>query len=258
MRKFLVIAAALASATPALAQDGEGTRVRVGLGAQVRPDALGAEGYEFAPLFDFALKRSPGPFEFGAPDDNLDLALYSKDGFSVGPVANYQSGRRDRDFDDVDLKKVKNTIEVGGFVQYFASEMFRLRAEVRQGLGGHGGMVGSVGADAVWRDGDRYVFSVGPRVNISNSRFQRAFFGVSEERSLITGLDEFDPDGGVHSIGATTGLHVQLSGPIGVFGFARYERLVGDAGKSPIVRELGSRGQASAGIGLNYTFNLND
>jgi outer membrane protein len=42
----------------------------------------------------------------------------------------------------------------------------------------------------------------------------------------------------------------------GLFGFARYERLVGDAAKSPIVREFGSRNQLSGGIGLNYTFTI--
>jgi outer membrane protein len=39
-----------------------------------------------------------------------------------------------------------------------------------------------------------------------------------------------------------------------VFGYARYARLVGDAAKSPIVRQFGSRNQLSGGIGLNYTF----
>ena len=258
MRKFLLLAAALVSAAPAVAQDGEGTRVRVGLGGQIRPDALGAEGHEWAPLFDFALKRSSGPFEFGAPDDNFDISLYSNDGLSIGPVANYQSGRRNRDFDGVDVGKVPNTIEAGAFVQYHLSEAFRLRGEVRKGIGGHNGLIASLGADAVWRDGDRYVFSAGPRLNITNSRYQREFFGVSPERALITGLDPYDPDGGIQSVGATTGLHMQVSGPIGVFGFARYERLVGDAGKSPIVRELGSRNQMSAGLGLNYTFSLNE
>ena len=79
---------------------------------------------------------------------------------------------------------------------------------------------------------------------------------TNDERSLFTGLDEFDPDGGLQSIGATSGVNMQLTGPFGLFGFARYERLVGDAGKSPIVRELGSRSQVSAGVGVTYTFNL--
>lgn len=255
MRYLLIVAALLASSAPAYAQDGQGTRVRIGLGAQTRPAALGADRREWAPLFDFALKRTPGHFDFGAPDDNLDIALYSRDGFSVGPVANYQSGRRNRDFGER-VGKVPNTIEAGVFAQYQLNEMFRLRGEVRHGIGGHNGLVASAGADVFWRDGDRYVISAGPRVNFSSSRYQREFFGVTAERSLITGLDEYDPDGGIHSIGAATGVNMQLTGPVGLFGFARYERLVGDAGRSPIVREIGSRSQVSAGLGLTYTFNL--
>ena len=51
-------------------------------------------------------------------------------------------------------------------------------------------------------------------------------------------------------------MHYQLSGPWGLFGFARYERLMGDAADSPIVRDLGSRDQVSGGIGITHTFNI--
>ena len=255
MRYLVIVAALLASSAPAVAQDDGGTRVRVGVGGQNRPAAIGADRREWAPLFDFALQRGPGPFDFEAPDDNFDIELFEKDGFSAGPVANYQAGRKNRDFGER-VGKVPNTIEAGAFVQYQLSEAFRLRGEVRKGVGGHNGLIASFGADAVWRDGDRYVFSAGPRVNFTNSRYQREFFGVSAERSLITGLDEFDPDGGLQSIGATSGVNYRVSGPFGLFGFARFERLVGDAGKSPIVRELGSRSQMSAGLGVTYTFTV--
>ena len=257
MRYLVIVAALLASSSPAFAQNSDTTRVRVGIGGQNRPAALGADRREWAPLFDFALSRGSDQFEFEAPDDNFDIRLYNKDGLSFGPVAAFEAGRRNRDFGDR-VGKVPSTIEVGAFAQYQLSEYLRLRGEIRKGMGGHNGLIASLGADGVWRDGDRYVFSAGPRLNFTNSRYQREFFGVSAERSLITGLDEFDPDSGLQSIGVTSGLNMQLTGPIGVFGFARYDRLVGDAGKSPIVRELGSRGQMSAGLGLTYTFNLND
>lgn len=255
MRYFVIVAALLASPAPALAQDDGTTRVRVGAGGQNRPAAIGADRREWAPLFDFALQRGGGQFDFEAPDDNFDIELFEKDGLSLGPVANYQSGRKNRDFGER-VGKVPNTIEAGGFVQYQLSEFLRLRGEVRKGVGGHNGLIASLGADGVWRDGDKYVISAGPRINFTNSRYQREFFGVTDERALITGLDPYRPDGGIQSIGATSGLNVQLTGPFGLFGFARYERLVGDAGKSPIVRELGSRNQMSAGLGVTYTFNL--
>ncbi len=56
------------------------------------------------------------------------------------------------------------------------------------------------------------------------------------------------------AVAAAAGLHYALSGPLGLFGYARYERLIGDARKSPVVRELGSPNQLSGGLGLSYTF----
>jgi outer membrane protein len=42
-----------------------------------------------------------------------------------------------------------------------------------------------------------------------------------------------------------------------MFGYARYERLVGDAADSPIIRSsFGSRDQVSAGVGLSYSFTI--
>jgi outer membrane protein len=60
----------------------------------------------------------------------------------------------------------------------------------------------------------------------------------------------------VYAVALTGGASYQLNSRWGLFGFARYERLMGDAARSPIVRELGSRNQLSGGIGLNYTFTV--
>jgi outer membrane protein len=125
-----------------------------------------------------------------------------------------------------------------------------------KGLGGHRGFVGSLGADYIARDGDEYVFSIGPRVLISNGRYQRAYFGVDSGAALATGLPVYRPDGGVHAVAMTSGLSYQFGPQFGMFGYARYERLVGDAGKSPIIKEFGSRNQLSGGLGLSYTFTV--
>jgi outer membrane protein len=69
-------------------------------------------------------------------------------------------------------------------------------------------------------------------------------------------LPIYRPSGGVHAVAVASGVTYALSNRWGLFGFARYERLVGDAAKSPIVRQFGSRNQLSGGIGLNYTFTI--
>ena len=263
MKQFLMTAAAVAAIgllpawTGALAQDSGTTRVRVGLGAQLQPEFIGAEDSEFAPLWDLDIARGSNQFSFEAPDDGLSIPLVSKDGFSFGPTASLQGSRKNSDV-GAPVGKVPTTIEVGAFAEFYANESIRLRAELLKGLGGHEGLVGSLGADHVWRDGDRYVFSIGPRLLFSNARYQRAYFGVDSEAALATGLPVYRPDAGLHAAALTSGLSYQFNDRFGMFGFARYERLVGDAGKSPIIREFGTRNQLSGGLGLSYTFTVQE
>lgn len=249
---WMILVAASSAVT---AQENRDIRVRAGLGAQVRPDYYGADKTVVAPLFDIDIARGDNLFKFEAPDDHLAIAVINQDGLSVGPAANIASSRKDSDV-GAPLGKVKTTIEAGAFAQYQWGESIRLRAEVLKGIGGHKGLVGALGADKVWRDGDRYVFSVGPRLLVSDGRYQRAYFGVTPAAAVATGLPAYRPGGGIHGAALASGLSYQFSPRIGAFGFARYERLLGDAARSPVVREFGSRNQYSAGVGLNYSFTL--
>jgi outer membrane protein len=259
--KFLLSACAAAllaaplAGTPAQAQDSDDYRVRVGLGAQLQPEFKGADDSEVAPLFDIDIARGTNPFRFEAPDDKFGIALISSNGFSAGPAANLESSRKNKDV-GAPVGKVPTTFEAGAYAQYELGENFRLRGELLKGIGGHRGLVSSLGGDYLVRDGDRYVISVGPRLLFANGRYQRAYYGVDAEAALATGLPVYRPDGGLEAVALASGLSYQFSPQFGLFGFGRYERLVGDAAKSPIVRELGSRNQLSAGLGLSYTFTV--
>jgi MipA family protein len=251
----LASAALLLPFQAAIAQDGDDIRLRIGLGGQIRPQFIGAGKSEWGPLWDIAIQRGTGPFDFEAPDDNFDIRLFTSAGFSLGPVANIQSGRKDLEL-GAPIGRVPTTFEAGFFAQYELSDTIRLRGEVRRGIGGHEGFVANLGGDRVWRDGDRFVFSMGPRLLLSDARYQRAWFGVSPRASTDSGLPQYRPDGGIYAIALSSGLTYQLSRRWGLFGFARYERLVGSAAKSPIVRQLGSKNQPSAGLGLTHIFNI--
>ena len=82
-------------------------------------------------------------------------------------------------------------------------------------------------------------FSVGPRLLYSDSHYQRAYFGVTRRPRSRPDFPAYQPGGGFHAIAASAGLNYALGGPFGLFGYARAERLIGDAAKSPVVRELG-------------------
>lgn len=245
----------LFAAAPVHAEDGDYYRVRVGLGAQVRPDFIGSKDYKAAPLWDVDVASGTNEFRFEAPDDPFGIPAISSGSFVAGPAFNLASGRKDSQV-GAPVGRVKTTFEAGGFMQYDLSKSIRVRADLRKGIGGHKGLIGAVGADYIWRDADRYVFSIGPRLLFSNDRYQQAYFGVSPTAALATGLPVYRPGGGVHALAVTSGLSYQFNQRFGMFGFARYERLIGDAAKSPLVRLYGSRDQFSAGVGLSYTFKI--
>lgn len=255
--KFLLLpcAAALLASTPARAQDGEDLRIRAGIGAQLRPAFIGSDDRELAPYFDVDIARGDDPFRFEAPDDNFAVALISEDRFSAGPAANIEGSRKNSDV-GAPVGKIKTTFEAGAFAEYRPSDKFRVRGDLLKGINGHKGIVGTIGADYIAREADNYVVSVGPRLLLSDSRYQRAYFGVDPAASLAAGLPVYRPKGGIHALGVASGVSYQFNPKFGLFGYARYERLVGDAAKSPIVREYGSRNQMSAGLGLSYTFTV--
>lgn len=256
MKHFLIASAALLPAwSAAFAQQSDDLRVRVGLGAQLRPQFVGADDRDVAPLLDIDIAHGTNEFAFEAPDYSFGIPIVSTGGFAFGPAANLASRRENSDV-GAPVGNVPTTIEAGAFATYQLTRSLHLRGELLKGIGGHDGLVGTLGVDQVWRDGDRYVLSIGPRLLFSDARYQRAYFGVTPAAALASGLPAYRPGGGIHGVAVASGLSYQFNPSWGLFGFARYERLVGDAAKSPIVRELGSRNQLSGGLGLNYTFTI--
>lgn len=254
MKRLLIASAVLLPAWGAAsAQENRDIRVRVGPGVQFRPIFQGADRIEAAPWFDFGIARGTEPFKVKTPYRGSGIGLVSSGPFSFGPVANLQPGRKNSDVGAA-VGNVATTLELGAFGQYDPSDSLRFRAQLMKGIGGHKGLVGAVGVDRIWHDGDRYAFSVGPRIVFSDARFQRAYFGVTPTASVASRLPTYRPGAGVHAIAVASGMTYQLNNRWGLFGYARYDRLVGDAARSPIVRKFGSRNQLSGGVGMNYTF----
>jgi len=248
------VAASVLLPSLAMAQDEEGPRrVRVALGAQLVPSFPGSDDHDVIPFFDLATARGDDPFAFEAADESFGFSLIKKGGLGIGVAANVEGSRTAKHV-GAPLDKVKTTFEAGAFLQYQFNPSFRARTEVRRGIGGHDGFVGVVGADYIVRDGDAYLISIGPRISLSDDKYHRAYFGVTPAEAARSGLRAYSPDGGVHAVGATAGFLTQLTKRWGLYSYAKYDRLVGDAARSPIVSALGSRNQLSGGLALSYTF----
>lgn len=230
--------------------------VTVGAGAQVLPKFQGSDDYGFAPLPFFDLRPVGEPLRFGASDESFGLRLFGERmGFSFGPVIGV-AGKREEDDVGAPVGDVDFTIEPGAYAQAWLGRSIRLRGEVRRGIGGHDGWLGDLGADFVLRS-DGTVGGIGPRLRWADGAYHEAYFGVSPAAAAASGLAAFDPGGGIYAVGAIAGIGHQFDERWGLYAYAGYDRLVGDAADSPIVRQLGSRDQFSAGLALTYSFDMN-
>lgn len=251
---YCIAAAASALAHPAAAQDSapdQGQISRIGLGPNIYPSYPGADDYDIGPLIEFARKGPGEVFTFEAADESFDLALIDAGGFSFGPALSWEGKRSASDI-GANLPTVKFSLEPGGFVAFRPSENFRLRAEMRKGVTGHKGWIGMASADFIMREGDEWLFAIGPRLTWSDERYQDAWFGVTPADAVASGLPAYDPGGGIQAYGATASFLTQLGPRWGIYSYAKYDRLTGDAADSPLVRQLGSRNQFAGGIALTY------
>lgn len=258
-------AAAIAlSASPAAAQDDEPESgdwvVSLGAGPRVTPKYPGADNYGVGVMPIFGLQREGEPLPIEAPDEGAGFGFLGLFGngdsaFDFGPTVQFQNKRQEEDV-GAPVGEVDFTVEAGAFAQVLLGDVFRLRVEGRKGLGGHDGWVGDILADFVIRDEGTYVFTIGPRARWADNDYHDAYFSVTPGVAAAAGLPVFNADDGFYSVGAYAGLTYMLSRNWGLYGYAGYDRLVGDAADSPIVRTFGSRDQFSGGIGLFYSFNV--
>lgn len=243
------------SAAPVAAEesDDRARKTRVVLGPQLKPSYPGSDQVSFSPLVDLTRGREGEDFVFVAPDESFGFSLFEQNGFSIGPSLGFEGKRSLNDVNGT-LPEVDFTVEVGGFVQYQSSESFRLRAEVRQAVNGHDGLIGVLSADYIIRDGDEQLLSIGPRLTLTDQNYQESYFSVLPSQVATSGLPAYDSDGGLQAVGGTIGYLRQLSTHWGIYSYVNYERLVRDPSDSPVVRQFGSRDQYSGGLALTYTF----
>ena len=130
----------------------------------------------------------------------------------------------------------------------------RLRGEIRHGIYGHHGTVGTVAADYLLTL-DRWLFSIGPRVNIGDASFAQKYFGVSLVEANINGrIVPYSPST-FSSAGVLAAITFHQSETWSYTAFGGYSRILGASGESPLVDQpYGNPDQMTFGLRLNYTF----
>lgn len=196
------------------------------------------------------------------PNDGFDFELIETDNFRAGPVGNWHwqrhigsgTGLSPRGFKRIG--SVDLSLEAGGFAEYWPTNAFRTRAELRHSVIGGKGMIADLTADAVWRATPALLFTAGPRISIADSDFMRAYYAVDAAQSAALNLPAYAAKAGLRSMGAGTMGKYTWTENWATMTFVEYQRLSGDAGDSPVISTHGTRDQISVGAGVSYTFSV--
>ena len=231
--------------------------VTLGVGGKVLPAFDGSDRYILAPFPTLYVRRAGTPRGFTSPRDGISLAIVNINQFRFGPTGKLVLPRNESD--DAALRGLGNVgwaVEIGAFAEYWVRPWLRTRAELRQGFGGHDGIVSDVTADFVLPASQTLTVSAGPRLTLATAQALQPYFGVDATQSLASGLPVFHPGGGIRSFGFGAQARQQWFQDWSTNLFLEYDRLVGDAARSPILSRNGSANQVTIGLGVSYSFDV--
>jgi outer membrane protein len=249
MRLFsIALAAAVSFGLPAVAQE-RSFNFALGAGVGAAPEYLGSDEYEATafPTFSF------GSLKWGAIDAGNGVRGLPDNGFSVNAAFRVLGERSVSDSPElVGLEDIDIALELGVGLKYQETNWMAF-GEVRRGVTGHDGLTGTLGGDLIMRPSDRWLVTVGPRINFGDDEFADTYFGVD------TATANFAP---YTATGGAMSAAIQLTGSYYIddnWSFdsgISYEKLLGDAADSPITLR-GSDDQWRVGVGFSRVFNLN-
>jgi outer membrane protein len=225
---------------------------------QATPRSPGSDEYTALGYPGIGIREAGTPQRFSTPDDGVSFSVYDSERFRFGATARYVPGRYFADDRRhlFGLRDAGFAVEPGAFVEYYPVSWLRARGELRHGLFGHHGFVGSVGLDVIQPVG-RFQVSVGPRFNFGDQAFARRYFGVTPIEALVNDrITAFTP-GSYVTAGGLGALTYTFSEQWAATGYAGYNRILGATADSPLVRRgFGSPNQYVFGAKVDYSFTV--
>jgi len=239
-----VVIAPVAPKSPALV-----FKLRTGVSAS--PDYFGSRDTRFGP--DFAVNLEFARLPWGQSIGNLD----GQPRFGFAPRGSLRVIRKRTAADNPELAGLNNvplSVELGMGLGY-TQRNFEAFADLRYGAIGHHAFVAELGADVVLHPSDRLTLRAGPRLLAGDSDYAQTYFGVTPAEASAA-LPAYRAKGGALTAGVELGASYQINQNWGLDGAVRYDRYVGDAKSSPIVRQ-GSSDGVSVRLGVTRRVSLN-
>ena len=170
-------------------------RVVKGAGAGLAPEYLGADDYEGKPLplIDIEWRGT----YFASTQRGLGINIVRQRSTPAGPRFTLDLGRDSADATALaGLPNVDETVEFGVFAQHF-TRAWRFEADLRIGLNGHKGIIGSIDVGLGGALAEKTSLIIGANIHAADEKYLQAYFGVP---SATANFATFAPKAGLRDV----------------------------------------------------------
>jgi outer membrane scaffolding protein for murein synthesis (MipA/OmpV family) len=224
--------------------------VRLGALGMYKPEYEGADEYEFQgfPMIDITWRDT----FFLNPFKGVGFYFWNRNDVKLGASVGYSFGRDEDDSSDLDGLGDIDGGATANVLFEWAMEDFSLSAHYEQQVTGHDtGYQVHAGLGYSLQLGEKIMLKPSVKATYSSAEYMEEYFSISAGQSTQSGLPVYDADAGFKSLGVRLLALYRLGGHWGVQAMTGYERLVGDAADSPVVKD---ENQYLLGVGLSYSF----
>ncbi len=229
---------------------GKDWSVRIGALGIHKPAYEGSDDYELRafPLIDVTV----GETFFLHARTGAGVYIWNRNDCKIGLAVGYTFGREEDDSSDLrGLGDIDDGATANLLFEWAAGEV-NLRARYEEQFTGHGtGFQVHLGLGHDLHVADKTILKSSIRTTYASSDYMEEYFGISPGQSTRSGLPVYDAAGGFKSVGFHMMAIHRLDRHWGILAGAGYDRLVGDAGDSPVVK---NENQYGISIGVSYMF----
>ena len=222
----------------------EGWQVTLGVAPVLAPVYSGSQDYAFSIYPDIRL-RYEDKF-FASIPEGMGYNLINTQEWKAGPLVKLRFGRNEDTGGSIFLISGETDAligmgdidpagEAGGFVEYRSRE-WATRVEIRQGFGGHDGLMGDINLNYFNKMGSvRY--TLGPRMTLATDGFTNNYYGVNQAQAQASGYPFYEAGSGLVSIGLGASAFMPLAGQWNIGVVAGYDVLMDTVSDSPLVEQ---------------------
>lgn len=230
-----------------------GVIIGLGAGAGFAPTYEGSKRYEFVPVPALSLSWND---TLVIDNTTARVTVIRTPWLQAGPLAAYRPGRQqDDDHRLKGLGDVDDAFDLGGFARVGFGD-WSVSVAARQDVIDSGGALVDFNTGYALPLSDTFTLSIGADATWASDDYMAANFGVTRQQARHSRYDEFDAGAGFKNAGLSLGASYALSERWSLNAVTGYERLLGDAARSPIVKDGGTADQAYGFVTVTYRFGL--